>query len=335
MKVVHEGKGRLFFDPDPEHAREHFRKKSRAMTPKVMKLTDAIKEHLSNGEYLAIGGFGGVRIPTAAIHEIVRQKFKDLHLSGHTATHDFQILAAGKVFKTCDVAYVAGLEARGVSKNARKYVEDGHVELTEWSNAGLSWCYKAAALGIPFILGKQALGSDGIEWSASKTIECPFTGKKYAAYPALYPDTAVIHVHEADMYGNCLIRGVMISDDDLARAAKRLIITCERLVPTEKFRNDPHLVSIPYFCVDAVCEVPYGSYPGNMPYEYFSDEEHLKEWLAIEKDPKGFKDFLDEIIFNVSDFQDYIERNGGIKKMQELRRKEFLINETGDLSEED
>ena len=50
----------------------------------------------------------------------------------------------------------------------------------------------------------------------------------------------------------------------------------------EEIRRDPTLTVIPFFCVDAVCEVPFGSYPGNMPYEYFSDEDHLRQWLEVE-----------------------------------------------------
>jgi len=62
-----------------------------------------------------------------------------------------------------------------------------------------------------------------------------------------------------------------------------------------------------------------------MPYEYYSDEEHLREWLTVEKDPDEFKKFLEKNIFGVSDFSEYIEKNGGIRKMQELRDQEFLI----------
>lgn len=324
MNVLFEGKGRLFTDPDPDKARDFFRQKSRSLTDKKMSVKDAIKKYVHSGEYLAIGGFGGVRVPVAAMHEIVRQKIRGLKLSGHTATHDFQILAAGECFDKCDVAYIIGLEARGVSKNGRKYIESGKVECTEWTNAGMAWRFKAAALGVPFLIGRQSLGSDGIKWSASKVIECPYTGKKFATFPALYPDVAIIHVHEADIYGNCLIRGISIADDDIARAAKRLIITCERIVPTEKFRDNPNMVSIPYFCVDAVCEIPYGSYPGNMAYEYFSDEEHLKEWLTVEENPEEFKKFLDRNIYNVKDFSEYLELQGGAKKMKALRDKEYL-----------
>jgi glutaconate CoA-transferase subunit A len=325
MEREFEGKGTLFTNPDPDEAREFFRKKPRAMTKKLMGVKEAVGRFVHSGDYLAIGGFGGVRVPVAAMHEIVRQGLKGLKLSGHTATHDFQILAAGECFDKCDAAYIIGLEARGVSKNARRYMESGRVECTEWTNAGMAWRFKAAALGVPFIVGRQSLGADGLKWSASKVVTCPYTGKKFATFPALYPDVSIIHVHEADIYGNASIRGISIADDDIARASKHLIITCERIVPTEKFRDDPNLTTIPFFCVDAVCEVPFGSYPGNMAYEYFSDEEHLREWLDAEEDPAKFKEFLQRNIYGVKDFNEYLELHGGMKRMQELRDKENMI----------
>jgi glutaconate CoA-transferase, subunit A len=325
MDTLFEGKGDLFVSPDPDAARAHFHKKNRAMTRKVMNVSEAVAAFVHDGDYLAVGGFGGVRIPTAALHEIVRRNIKHLGFAGHTATHDFQILAAGECFDRLDAAYVVGLEARGVSRNARRYLESGLVKMVEWTNAGLAWRLKAACLGIPFLIGRQSLGADSLKWSASKVIECPYTGKKFATFPALYPDIAIIHVHEADEFGNAEIRGVSVADEDLARAAKHVIVTCERLVPSETFRNDPHKAMIPYFCVDAVCEVPFGSYPGNMAGEYFSDEEHLKEWLDVENDVQEFKKFLDRNIYGVNDFNEYIALHGGIEKMQELRRKELLV----------
>ena len=146
--------------------------------------------------------------------------------------------------------------------------------------------------------------------------------------PALYPDVAAIHVHEADRYGNCRIRGTTVADLDLARAAKRLIITCERLIPNDEIRRDPTRTVIPFFCVDAVCEVPYGSYPGNMPYEYFSDEEHLRRWLEVEARPgRATASFWTNYIYGVPDFDEYLQRCGGLPRMQELRRQEFCLTE--------
>jgi glutaconate CoA-transferase subunit A len=134
-----------------------------------------------------------------------------------------------------------------------------------------------------------------------------------------------IHVHESDCYGNCRIRGITIADLDLARASKRLVITTERIVSNDDIRSQPNATVILSFCVDAVCEVPYGSYPGNMAGEYFSDEEHLSRWLQVEKDEKTFRAFLQEYIYGVPDFEGYLQRCGGIARMKELRAQELLL----------
>ncbi len=319
----------LFTDPDVDKAREHFRAKSRKMVNKVTTVREAVERLVQDGDYIAVGGFGTNRIPTAVLHEIVRQHKKNLGLSGHTATHDCQILAAGDCMDRCDVAYVVGLEARGLSKISRQAFETGKVKAVEWTNAALAWRYKAAAMGVPFVPARSMLGTDTATYSALKTVDCPYTGVKLAALPALFPDVGIIHVHRADVYGNCQIDGIMVSDYDMARAAKRLIITTERLVPHDNIRQQPDRTVIPYYCVDAVIEVPYGSYPGNMPYEYFSDEEHLKEWLAAERNEADLRAFMAKYIYGVRDFNQYLELCGGLERMQKLRNQEFLLNGQG------
>ncbi len=323
---LRQGQNELFTDPDADRAREFFRTKSRAMKNKVTTVEKVVKEMISDGDYIAIGGFGANRIPTAIVHEIVRQGKKNLGFAGHTSTHDFQILVAGECFDRCDIAYIIGLEARGLSPAARRYVQEGKAKLTEWTNATLSWRLKAAAMGLSFLPARNILGTDTFNYSAAKEILCPFTGQKYAAYPALYPDFAAIHVHECDVYGNARVYGATVSDQDLAKAAKRVVLTTERIIPTEMIRQRPEDTFIPFWCVDGVIEVPFGSYPGNMPYEYFSDEEHLRHWLTVEKDEKEYRKFLDRQIFGTKNFYEYLELNGGIEKMSKLRAIEFLTD---------
>ena len=325
MDVVDQGKRELFMQTDMDDARAFFKAKDRSLVSKVMTAREAVQRYVHDGDYIAMGGFGVVRIATPILHEIVRQGRKGLGVSGHTATHDFQILVAGECFDRCDNAYIIGLEARGVSPAARRYMESGKVRFTDWTNAGLAWRYKAAALGVPFLPGRSALGTDTFENSAIKVVEDPFSGKKVGLYPALYPDVAMIHVHECDIYGNARIRGIVVADDDLARAAKRLIITTERLVPHEEIRREPDRTIIPFYLVDAVVEAPYGSFPGNMPYEYFSDEAHLKRWLTVERDPAEHKAFVDEYIYGTADHFEYLQKCGGLQRMMELRRLELLI----------
>jgi glutaconate CoA-transferase subunit A len=332
MQVFAAGDGALFTDPSADRARDHFAAKPRAPVDKLTTVADAVGRLIRDGDYLAIGGFGGVRFPTAVVHEIVRHGKQDLAFAGHTSTHDFQILCAGnltgrgRTLRRVDVAYIVGLEARGLSPHARRVMESGEVEFTEWTNYTLAVRLKAAAMGLPFLPARSMLGTDTFRKSAAKVIACPFSGEKLVALPALYPDVAAIHVHEADRYGNCRIRGTTVADLDLARAARRLIITCERLVPNDEIREDPTRTVIPFWCVDAVCEVPFGSYPGNMAYEYFSDEEHLRQWLAAERDPGEFRRFLDRYLFGPRDFDEYLTRCGGMPRLQELRQQEFLLH---------
>lgn len=321
-----------FTSPSSDAARATFAGKPRGLTDKVMSVSDAVARFVHDGDYFATGGFGTNRIPTAVCHEILRQRKQHLGFSGHTTTHDFQILAAGNLtgrgatLSKVDVAYVVGLEARGLSPHSRRVTESGAVQVAEWSNYTLALRYTAAAMGVPFVPARSLLGTDTLAHSPAKEITCPFTGEKLVAVPALYPDVAAIHVHEADRYGNCRFTGTSVADIDLARAAKRVIITCERLVPHDEMRTNPHRTQIPFLCVDAVCEVPFGSYPGNMPGEYFSDEDHLKLWMDVEKDPAAFAQFLDDHIYGVREFAEYLELCGGLRRLQALRQRELLLH---------
>jgi glutaconate CoA-transferase subunit A len=295
-----------------------------------MSVPAAVAQFIRDGDYLASGGFGTNRIATAVLHELLRQGRRNLGFAGHTTTHDFQTLTAGnlaggKLLARVDISYIVGLEARGLSPQARRVMESGEVEVCEWTNYALACRFRAAMMGVPFLPVRSMLGTDTFTHSAAREILCPFTDRKLVAVPALSPDVALIHVHEADCFGNCRIRGITVADYELARASKRVIITAERLVSNDEIRSAPHLTVIPSFCVDAVCEVRYGSYPGNLCGEYFSDEEHLREWLHAEKDVNEFPAFLQKYIYSVTDFAGYLQLCGGDEKLTRLRAQELML----------
>ena len=56
--------------------------------------------------------------------------------AGHTATHDFQLMCAGNLpgkeplLAAVDAAYIVGLEARGLSPNARRVMESSYPKST-------------------------------------------------------------------------------------------------------------------------------------------------------------------------------------------------------------
>jgi len=68
--------------PDVDAGRQHFRAKAKGMVDKVTTVSEAVSRLIHDGDYIAIGGFGTNRIPTAVLHEIVRQGKRHLGVSG-------------------------------------------------------------------------------------------------------------------------------------------------------------------------------------------------------------------------------------------------------------
>lgn len=326
MKILKEGSGEIFCKNTPSEVRKWTREnKTRALEDKRMRIKDAVKKFIHNGDYIAMGGFGHIRVPMALIYEIVRQGIKDLSVAGHTACIDIDTLMAGGCVKNVDIAYVVGLELRGLSGVQRRLFESGEIKKTDYSNGGMAYRLRAGAQGIPFIPVKVMLGTDTMMHSPGKVVKCPFTGEKVLLLPSLNPDVLVMHAHRADMYGNIQIDGHIVKDDLQARASKRVIVTCEELVDSETIRADPGKTIIPFYMVDAVIEQPWGSHPGNMPYKYYFDHEFTEDYLAVgrNKDLKVLENWLDEWIYSLDDFDEYLTKLGA-RRLYTLRDLEFL-----------
>lgn len=324
MEVLCEGEGELLAFYDPEEHREWVRKnKSLSMESKLMDVREAVSKFVRDGSYIALGGFGHVRVSMVAIYEIIRQRKRNLIVAGKTAVHDLDCLIAAGCVSKVEVAYSFGHELRGLSPASRRAVETGRVKVaSEWSNAAFQWRFKAAASGLPWIPAYILMGTDTFKRSSAKIVKDPFTGRPICLIPACFPDVAIIHVHRCDEYGNCQIDGILVEDFELARAARRLIITAEEIVPHEKIREEPWRTSIPYFYVDAVVEAPYGCHPCNMPNCYYFDEEHIAEYLKMTRTEEGTKEYFDKFVYGVEDHFQYLELIGGIKKLDYLKRLE-------------
>ena len=100
--------------------------------------------------------------------------------------------------------------------------------------------------------------------------------------PAIRPDVAVIHVNEADELGNARVYGTPFWDHPATRAAKRVLITAERLVPTDVLRAQPELTLVPGFMVEAVAIVPNGAWPGSMHPLYEIDYPAVERYMKDE-----------------------------------------------------
>jgi acyl CoA:acetate/3-ketoacid CoA transferase alpha subunit len=326
MEILNEGLGELIGWRHPDEARQWVREnKSRELKSKLMTASEAVARFVRDGDYIASGGFGHVRVSMNIIYEIIRQKRRNLAMAGKTAVHDLDVLIGSGCVNRVEPAYSFGHELRGLSPAGKRMVESGECKiLAEISNAAYQWRFLAGMMGLSFIPARTLLGTDTLKYSSLKTAKDPYTGNPIVLIPAAYPDAAFIHVHRCDIYGNAQIDAIAVEDFELARCARRLIITAEEIVDDEVIRDEPWRTVIPFFCVDAVVEAPYGAHPCEMPGAYFYDEVHISEWLAMAKTAEGVEDYLGKYVFGVDGFEEYLELCGGIRQMNYLKRRESM-----------
>lgn len=303
----------------PDEARQFLANKDKSKRDKRMTLKEAVQKFVKDGDNVGVAGFVNGRQPIAIVHEIARQGRKDLTLSYQSAGLAIEYLAGAMLLdesknslKRMELAYWAH-EAFGISPLLRFLAESGKIELEDWSNYNMSARFKAGSMGLPFIPCRSPLGSDMLKANRAVVMDCPFTNRPIMLLPACHPNVAIVHVQEADIYGNCRIQGPLYTCPEIAMAAAHIIVTCDRLIEHEDMTRYPNRISIPYFSVDAVIEVPFGAYPGNCHGLYYFDEVHIPEYRgACEKARKGdlaaLKDYYDKYVFGVENTAEFINK---------------------------
>ena len=179
------------------------------MKDKRTTMDEAIKQFVDNGDVVYLGGFIQHE-PYAAIHEIIRQKKRDLTVSkcaGMIALD--QLIGAGCVNKVISTYIWNPLPKPAHA--LRRCIEKGiphEIQMEEYSILSLSLSYFAGALDLPFIATKTLMGSDFTRHSSFfgenkfKIIESPFNGEKVCLVPPIKHDVGIIQVQRSDSQGN-------------------------------------------------------------------------------------------------------------------------------------
>ena len=282
--------------------------RDRSLRAKVMTLEKAV-EIVHDGDHVALGGCTASRTPLAMIWALIRAKKSDLSISRSIISTDGDLLYASGVCRHIITSWFSQGIVWGISKVMRTYTENKRAIFEEWSHMSLGLRYRAGAMGIPFMPTRAMMGSDVAgQLENLKEIDCPFTGEKLLLVPALNPDVALIHVQRCDEFGNAQIDGLQFMDLDIAMAAKKVILTTERIVSNDQIRRSPDQTKIPFLTVEAVVEVPYGAAPHECYGMYEPFFNHMDYYANLTKDDpdSGVSEYLDRFYYQPSSWSEYL-----------------------------
>lgn len=245
-----------------------------------------------DGDTIACGGNLLHRGPFALVRELARQGRRDLEIVKTAGAYDVDLLAAAGCLRAASCGFVGFENEFGLAPAYRRAVEAGAVEAREHACYTIIQGLRAAAYGLPFLPAAGFNGSDLPAVRGFHRVRDPYTGVEVLAVPPIRPTWALIHVPEADAEGNARIFGTEFEDVLMSRAATGVIVTAERIVPSEELARQPELTRIPGFLVTAVVHAPRGAWPGSCYPLYDYDAEAVRVYLNVATDPHALRAYL-------------------------------------------
>jgi glutaconate CoA-transferase, subunit A len=245
----------------------------------------------------------------------------------HSHGQAMDILVGAGVVSRLELAYAGTGRFAPTCIRFRKAVQSGQVQVEDYSNFHMSLRFLAGALNLPFIpscsgfesdvlnqqgFGPELRGCGRIPSHKAIITDNPFSPNRepVVLLPALTPDVALIHAQLVGEDGTVRIKGLTFLDIEQARAASRVIVTCEEVVPSAFLRQDPDQNSLPPFLVDAVVAAPFGAHPTACHYYYDYDPRHLNMYRQVAGDDNDFRTYLKEWVYEVADQEAYLTKVG-------------------------
>ncbi len=255
---------------------------------------DEVIKELRDGMTIGIGGWGSRRKPMALVRGILRSGVKNLHIVSYGGP-DVGLLCASGQLKKLTFGFVS-LDSIPLEPHFRAARQRGDIEIREMDEGMVQWGLMAAMHRVSFLPARAGLGSDVLSVNSGlKTVRSPYDSEEeLVAVPALPLDLAMIHVNRADEKGNGQILGPdPYFDDMFAGAAKRTLVSCEKLVPTSDFVNEGPVqtLRISRMHTDGVIELPHGAHFTSCEPDYGRDESFQTQYAVAAKDAEAWREF--------------------------------------------
>jgi acyl CoA:acetate/3-ketoacid CoA transferase alpha subunit len=313
LRILEEGHGD-YLPVNPDGFRDWVGRKERKLVSKLVSAEEAVDRYVADGDYIVWECNYLQRGPSALLREVIRQRKQRLWVCGKFSWVLVAMLVEAGCCDRADMGFFIG----GAAMN--RAILEGRLAIYEYSNVVMTARLRAGAMGASFIPIRSLGGTDNFKHSGAKLIEDPYTGDPTVIVPALNPDVALIHVHQADVHGNARIFGAGISDVESALASRKVVLSAEEIVDIEDIRHNPGLTKIPYYAVDAVVHAPFGAYPGECPGHYASDTQHVVEVFgALFGDRLG--EYVEKWVYGVSSENEMLERQVGFARLKSLEER--------------
>jgi glutaconate CoA-transferase, subunit A len=268
---------------------------------------------IKDGDVVIVGGFGTVNHSMPIIRALIRRKVKNLTVIGAaTAGLEIDLLIGAGCVRKVAAPYIGAELHAPIGHCYRRAAENDEIEIYETTEYLLYSQLEAAARGMGFMPWRGGVGTSIPVLNPDYVpFNDPIHGEPYLAVPALHADWAILHVGQADVFGNGQHGGARFGDRLLSRAAERVMLTAERIVANSEIRKNPWATSVAY--ADVVVEAPYGSHPFASHGFYVEDEAAIQEYVAAsiayrQRDMQPWNDYLARWITGVPDHQAYLAK---------------------------
>ncbi len=295
---------------------------------KLMTASEAVRRFISDGALVGMGGQSIGRSSMCIYHEIIRQRKKDLTLVGCNLSIPMDMMVGLGLVRRTECG-TGNLERFGTTHCWRKAVERGKLVNEDYSHLAMVSRFLGGEMGLPFMAIQSLLGSDILTQKSSSTgkkyeiIDNPWNpGEKVVLLPSLNPDVSIIHAQKADETGNLIIEGFLAHEPEMIRASRAVIVSCEEVVTSDEIRQYPERTTIPYVYVSAVVHQPWGAHPTSVYRCYAHDGEHMRQYQkAAREGGAAFEAYMEKYIFSCTNFDEYLEKAGGLRNYNRLRQE--------------
>jgi glutaconate CoA-transferase subunit A len=297
---------------------------------KVMSAAAAIARYIRPGAVLGMGGQNIGRCPMALTHEIIRQRIGNLTVVGCNLSITMDQLVGAGLVRRCECGS-GNLERFGTTFCWRRGIEEGTLEVEDYSHLAMVTRFLAGEMGVPFMPTRSLLGSDllppprdvGGQARPGKAlvIDNPWApGEPVALVPALQPDVSIVHVQRADRMGNLVIEGFATHEPEMVRASRSVIASCEELVSTDEIRAHPEQTTVPFLHVSAVVVQPFGAYPTSTYRYYDYDAAQVTAYQMVARAGGAtLTEYFQARVWDCATFDEHLAGVAGREQLERLR----------------